>query len=307
MIEFDTKLVDKPAMYANDRLHFFKYMSAETAKIVLQNRTLRWSTAAELNDPFEMIFDTSLNGDKTEIRDAALDQLWSLYTGGEPIKALNDVGRMFEYIRVNIPDLKKDALFEEFGAAIDKGLAIIEANAGKSSAELMPVFASIKILSLTQRPDIALMWAHYTNSHKGVVLRFRSIPALNSPYGMAKPVRYEAAVPMLFSESYLINAFCGVETLGTGELMDRILYRKSPHWAYEEEWRISAGDGRDADKSFEDVTFGKNELDGVIFGMKTSDADRTDIRALADMYPNVEYMQASAIPNTDVLDINVIQ
>lgn len=74
--------------------------------------------------------------------------------------------------------------------------------------------------------------------------------------------------------------------------MEEVVYTKSIHWAPEREWRVYAGQGR-IDASYEDVPFEPRELDGVIFGARTSDADR---ELLADLvrrrYPHVELLQA---------------
>ena len=38
----------------HERQSFFKYMPLSTAKIVLKNSTLRWSSPSLLNDPFDV-------------------------------------------------------------------------------------------------------------------------------------------------------------------------------------------------------------------------------------------------------------
>jgi hypothetical protein len=38
----------------HERQSFFKYMSAATARIVLTNRTIRWSSPVLFNDPFDV-------------------------------------------------------------------------------------------------------------------------------------------------------------------------------------------------------------------------------------------------------------
>lgn len=307
MIYLDGRLPVPARNAKNDRVHFFKYMNENTAKIVLRNRTLRWSTTSQLNDPFEMQFDIAAQIDKALIKNAALEKLWELYTGDVPIAAKNAVGAVFEYLRVNVKTLTKNDIFSEFGPAIDEGLAVIEANAGTNTAQIIPMFSKIKILSLTVRPDINLMWAHYANSHKGVVLRLRSIPALDSPYSEAIPVQYSDEVPAFFTETFLINSFCGIETVDPAKLSDSIVYRKTADWAYEQEWRVETGFGRNKDEPFEDLPFGWNELDGVIFGLSTTDEDKTAIRDLCKRYPNVEFMQATKVAGTSTLDIEPME
>jgi hypothetical protein len=72
-----------PPSWANDRLHFFKCASASTAKAILQNGTLRWSTRAALNVPFEFVFSLDIQGDKVAIRDEAVEKKGRVLTQQE--------------------------------------------------------------------------------------------------------------------------------------------------------------------------------------------------------------------------------
>jgi hypothetical protein len=136
------------------------------------------------------------------------------------------------------------------------------------------------------------MWAHYAQQNSGVVIRLRSIPALDSPYGMARPMRYLQEIPPLFDEEHFSNLFAGQGDDDIREICDRMIYSKGSAWSYEKEWRISAGDGRDKTTPHEDLRFGSNELDGVILGINMSLKNRQTIIDLTKSYPNVELMEA---------------
>lgn len=60
---------------------FYKYMTYSTANIVLENQTLRWSTPATLNDPYDIQFDLRINFDRDKVLHHALDKLWKAFTG----------------------------------------------------------------------------------------------------------------------------------------------------------------------------------------------------------------------------------
>ncbi|RUV66742.1 MAG: DUF2971 domain-containing protein [Mesorhizobium sp.] len=295
-MDFNAIVPNAPATWTNNRLHFFKYMSESTAKKVLENRTLRWSTAATLNDPFELQLQVSIDSiDIENVKREALTNIWRLYSGNVPIPAANPLGVMLEILRIYSPGLSKEELFQELGDGIGESLEVIKNNTPKNREEVMGVLSSIKILSLTIAPDIGLMWSHYANSHRGVVMRFRSIPAFDSPFGMARPIKYSGVRPSFFTESYLINSLSGLQSVNVKEINDAVIYTKMAEWEYEKEWRISSGSGRNKEEPFEDVPFGYNELDGLIFGLRTSKEDRQEITKLAAAYPNIEFMEA--IPN----------
>lgn len=299
---FDKRLPWVPPGW-NDRLHFFKYMTASTAKIVLKNRTLRWSAPSRLNDPFDIQFNMNIEANPDRLREAALELLWRVHDGQLNVHPDNPLGAVINLLRLSGIKLGKEELLKEFGPAFDEGFERMLAVLPQVHKESAALTEDIKILCLTIRPDNNLMWSHYADSHQGVVLRFRSIPALGAPYGMAKPVNYVDQVPPLLNEEQLAGIFAGSYSIREAGIFDRTVYTKSKVWAYEEEWRLHAGAGRSPGTEFEDCPFGLNELDGIVFGLKTSDAHREDLKSLAAVYPNVELMQTRRSPASYELSI----
>ncbi len=305
-MNLDARLPRTPTLWQNDRLHFFKYMTESTAKIVLENRTLRWSTASELNDPFDMQFDMSINVDRERMKAGALEKIWNLYSGTQPIPVKNTMGAMLELLRTATTNLTREELTEKLGPAIAEGYDRMLTRLPTTHANAEPEIATLKILSLTTKPDNNLMWTHYANEHRGVVMRFRSIPAFDSPYGMAKPMNYVSEVPPFYSEKDLVDIIAGVAKTNARDIIDKIIYTKSADYAYEQEWRISTGSGRNKYAPFEDVPFGLNELDGIIFGLRTSDANKTEIQELAAKYPNIEMMRSTRTRSSLTLSVETL-
>jgi hypothetical protein len=291
-MEFDLRLTNKPPRFANDRLHFFKYCSADVAKLILRNRTLRWSTPQTLNDPFDVQFDMGIKVTKEEMRDPALEKLWAVYSGHSAAPVVGLLGVLMSKLASVTIRLSKDQFLEAFAPAIEEGYDRALESLPRLHRETADILADVKLLCLSAEPDVNLMWAHYSDSHRGVVLRFRSIPGLDNPYGMAKPVNYVDQIPELFGKEFMIDMFAGLASIDTATIMDKLIYTKSSDWSYEKEWRINAGSGRDASAPFELVPFGTNDIDGVIFGLRSSDGDRAEITQLVQGYPNVELFQA---------------
>ncbi|MEM9678114.1 MAG: DUF2971 domain-containing protein, partial [Pseudomonadota bacterium] len=136
------------------------------------------------------------------------------------------------------------------------------------------------------------MWAHYAEQNTGVVVRLRSIPALDTPYGMAKPINYLDQLPPLMDEEHASNVLAGIADDHARALFDRMIYSKGSAWSYEKEWRISSGSGRDKSASYEDIPFGWNDLDGIVLGINMLPKNRKKVIELASSYPNVEIMEA---------------
>jgi hypothetical protein len=128
--------------------------------------------------------------------------------------------------------------------------------------DLQDVIDKAGILSLTERPENLLMWAHYSSSYTGVCLEF-AVSVHETFFGRALPVCY--------SEKRLMFNPNGTEV----ENVNATLLTKSADWAYEREWRIIdhlVGKGP--------KPFAPELLTGVIFGSRISDGDRQQIREL---------------------------
>lgn len=306
MISFDDRLAHPDPEGKNDRVHFFKYMSEGTAKIVLKNQTLRWATPEYLNDPFELDHRILGKVDNGRVKQEALELLWQVYQGTIESAPGSLIAPFLIALRQQGIDMSRSEFEAKtlpgLAESVDKAEEVVQQVVGSK----ILAFAQVKILSLTIRPDINLMWSHYANSHKGIVFRFRSIPAQLTLFAMAQPVRYTNEIPAFVTEDFMAKMFAGVPLPTSHDTINAIIFRKSLEWEYEQEWRLSLGFGHDRAAAYEDIRFGDNELDGVIFGTRTSNADKAEIRQLCARYPNIEFMQATQVPGATTLGVNVI-
>ncbi|CAM4487953.1 DUF2971 domain-containing protein [Alteromonas australica] len=98
----------------------------------------------------------------------------------------------------------------------------------------------LRICSLSRRADSTLMWSHYADSHRGVVLGIE----VNKKYEV-RPVTYEGL-------SYVKHA----TRFGGHETAKNVLTCKLEPWAYEEEERVFVSDGQYASVTIEEVVLG---------------------------------------------------
>jgi hypothetical protein len=137
-----------------------------------------------------------------------------------------------------------------------------------------------------------VMWAHYAEQHQGLVFRFKSVPELDSAWGIARPVQYLANMPRLLDNDFLADMMSGRISMEVKAIIDRLIYTKSSEWAYEREWRIFSGAGRNQSASYEDLRFSPYELDAVIVGNRMLDDDRAAFSALTRrLYPHAQILQ----------------
>lgn len=278
----------------NDRPHFFKYMSAGTARAVLQNVRLRWSTGAALNDPFDLNFDLSANLDHARNRPVALEKMWNSIHGVEPLRpTANRLGRMIHDVRERFPRLTREEFERQFGPSVDQGYQNFVAGWPAIRDQLRRSAAITKILSLTELPDHGAMWVHYADRFRGVVLRFGSTPGIDSPWPAARAVTYVEEAPAIIDSEVWTDFMAGLVSLDAETIMSRMIFTKHSHWASEREWRIASGSGRDPDAAFEDVPFHPRELSALIVGPRTAELERDELAAAARrLNPHVEVLEA---------------
>ncbi|MCG9626181.1 DUF2971 domain-containing protein [Vibrio mediterranei] len=131
------------------------------------------------------------------------------------------------------------------------------------------------ILSLADSNENLLMWSHYAADHKGMCLGFQRHP--DSALGDSKscnPVNYIDNHPTLNTKSLIDKT----DALTSKR---RILYSKSKHWEYEQEWRHIVEDGNKLHPW-------PAPLKAVYFGCKVDESDITLVKnVIAD--PTIQY------------------
>lgn len=124
------------------------------------------------------------------------------------------------------------------------------------------------VYSLSAEPTNMLMWSRYSDSHRGICLRF-DMDVLHrhfTPRGiLGLPVSYAHERPVI--------------VVGAGEhpqeLLRKLFLRKAGCWSYDEEWRFleyRAGSGL--------RPFPRDALRSIILGARITDEDAQFVQAL---------------------------
>lgn len=241
----------------------YKYVTAERIDVLKDNR-IRFTQAAALNDPFESMPD--------------LSQFKRDKSGN--IKALRDAG-------IRDEDIEKSEFFRE---------VVIDVLTDRLHESMGGAFA---FLSLSQINDNLLMWAYYTDCHKGFVIGFDSENEFFSPgylsRGGLQPVNYQANRFVLPPAGF--NGLTHDEMEGANE---QYFFTKSEHWKHERELRIVAEPPR-ADKTIQPegqlpihlFRFPVEAVREIIFGYRISPELRNELVGLAEeKYPHASLVQA---------------
>jgi hypothetical protein len=282
-------------MEASRPAYFYKYVSSSVVPLILQNRTLRWSTPSLLNDPFDMQFDLHVKVDRQKLRALTLQKHWDAWYGPSFVPhPSSKIGKLISANRCRAPKLSREAFAEKFHHISDKSLDNLLAHLPESHNEIRASIGRTKILCLSAVGDSLPMWSYYAESHQGAVLRFKPHSDVDSLYPLARAVTYTQQMPRLFDEETLSDIGVGLATTQSEQLIERLVYTKANAWEHEQEWRLFVGLGRAPEEPVEYLPFFAVELDAIILGCASTDACRMAVSELArKLYPTAKILQAA--------------
>lgn len=87
-------------------------------------------------------------------------------------------------------------------------------------------FNTMGVMSFTESIDNLLMWAHYANEHRGIVIEF------DPSHEFFKELK-----PVIYLEKRFTGSSLNIHN-ESAFLREDIFLEKSKHWEYEKEWRI---------------------------------------------------------------------
>ena len=280
----------------HDRKSFFKYYTAESAILTLENTTRKWSTPLEFNDPFDNQFDLNLEEPNEELAQKLVQNFHENILSPKPLASdqFGPVTPLVELIRqVHIanPDFQySESDMAELNEAMMEGMKNVIARAPEHNNEVRRLMADTSIFCLSKTCDNLLMWSHYAHNHTGAVVEFLSMPEVDSPLIVAQPVRYSQNMPRMNFEDLQ-----GVEPL-TRQVLETLTLTKSDVWAYEQEWRIVTT-LRHKGKPYEILPYAPEEVGSIYLGCKINEEDKSRIIQITrEKYPNAKVFQAEKHP-----------
>jgi len=215
----------------------FKYLRPERLDVV-ENLEIRFTQPGALNDPFELRprFESLISEAETLAHYPAA-----------PV----DFEPMLRQAYAMLPDEHRSRLAYDDVASVFNSFMKTAAGRAAASAGLLTMLrlmrdvapplcariheainSNVGILSLTEAPDDLLMWAHYADSHRGILVGFDERHAFfnrrrseNDEFYFLRKVVYADLPP-----APSILALEG----------DAMFVTKGTKWAYEREWRMLA-------------------------------------------------------------------
>lgn len=276
---------------------FYKYTSISTAKLMLENESMRWSSPVLFNDIEECQFvpftKDSISSAYKQYPEILLEcargnppQNYELYsdatkmivgllrvTSGSGTFSAENLVKLIERVSGNL-----DHNFREF-----------------VNAALVRCF---RVLCLTTEHDNALMWAHYADQHRGCVLELEDFFRVEPRGFRSGFVRYHENLEPT-SDPLKILLYGETKEM-TDSLIDDVVFSKRTSWSYENEYRLLFNESfgeitttvdmatnqrkiatrYQSETAYSDVPFWPKSIKSVGFGAR---ADRNEVERLSKM------------------------
>lgn len=234
----------------------------EWIRRLLINREIRFTDINDFNDPFDcQILLNMNNANAEEIR---------------------------QFYDKHLAPLQGSPTFQQFSA--DPLLRNIYAEGLRRSIKLDKL---VRILCLSEKCDDILMWSHYANRHRGMVVGFKK--------SKLKP---ESIVQVIYDDNYLsLSDFLNItnvpqDSQKANESSMKFYTRKSTHWRYESEFRMFNLYKKEYD------TLPEGTISEVIFGWKMPNEIKADIKSIIDSNKlDIPLRQTFLSPDRYFLDI----
>jgi hypothetical protein len=201
----------------NDEL--FKYCDVRGIDI-LESRRLKVTPPNEFNDPFEFMPKVEFAVSRSRVRNdmtskRMLRKLWK------------ELKLDIDFAAFERTFLER---FEKVGSRHVRSLLnSLQVAADEARDDLVNYLSTeFALICFSEIPDNFLMWSHYTDGHKGIVVGFNARAKFFRQGGNLMPVVYR---------SERVAAAFTSEGLEFVESTDSLMRTKSLDWSYEKEWR----------------------------------------------------------------------
>ncbi len=277
----------------------YRYFDMKGVKATLTNRSLRFCSPVAYNDPFDCGWDPTWVLRTPEAKARHFELLReaienpSSWPPGMPRSwrlALEEERKSIAHLQ----DTERESRIREFiGDA-----SAYAAGASEFSGRLDKLRERMRVCSFTNLNDSILMWSHYADKHRGVVLGFDRHLLECSLRVPIMRVEYRESLPATVDvDSFLSNIIYGLNLDPSDERITECLtLAKYAQWAYEKEWRFVCVEPRYTPGIYSHFSFSPHCLVEVCFGAATDPSDRRTIMRLVREFgakPDIVNMRSS--------------
>ena len=241
---------------------YYKYMNQNTLRLFLRNKTIKFTDPLKFNDPMDSTV-PELELNVKLLKSTMMGEVATVYPEISGYKS--EIENHFSADEIN---WKKE-------------IKVLSNELLNSWSDMISHF---RILSLTTKPDNLLMWSHYADEHRGVVVKFKKDPSFGSP----QKVNYKNGHQSL-NNAFNHMALCVVKMEAKGgfnekhsdmfsdvtlKILQKYFFMKMSEWSYENEYRIvypkSNGKVREINSNLDVVEVDESDIESIIIGSSVS-------------------------------------
>lgn len=179
------------------------------------------------------------------------------------------------------------------------------------------------VLSFSKDYANPVLWSHYADSHYGICLQFENKKRLNPNLGIVnleyvttKNIDFDFFKNIFQMETdnpFHVEKSTYVKKWQSEDYYENsgwYLFSKLKSWEYEKELRVVANEQKFKTGNFLDLTLNQDFLTGIIFGIKTPQRIKDNIKSLArqnKIFENVRFFQAFYDKKNGLIDYEPIK
>lgn len=223
----------------------YKYTDLTGAKFILGDLTLKFSHYSELNDPFDAYFSDMFGMDWNEVAEQNGLALHKALEGNNPEAFSRQTGIPLDQAKKACdlysglpPEYKENFLkIAQHIEANDPALMAINLQQQIQTEAVKHQFDTTGIFCGTYNKNNLLMWAHYADKHRGVVIGLKPDVSKDSALVHMRPVTYTDERPNFVEQSEVGSGKTSAQL--AEESFYRVLFTKGTDWQYEQEIRMA--------------------------------------------------------------------
>lgn len=270
-------------------MNYFKYTTFDTTKLIIENKTIRWSSPLKFNDIEECQF-VPYSKESFEKANREYFDILIKIAKGENLEIDYDRLSPITHMIIAMNRISIEQNTFDSSNIIDNVLNLAS-NPEADYREyinkgLIRVF---RILCVTAKFDNRLMWAHYGAEHYGCVIELSKL-YVNKPRGLKEGrVDYHEN---LYPKTNSLDILLYGETPEIRDLMIQdVIFSKRSIWNYEEEFRLMYSENfgnikfehnfqtneksltasNQTDQLFTDVSINKDFIESITFGARVTE------------------------------------
>ncbi len=278
----------------------YKYTTLQAAKAIIENSSLKLSIPQAFNDPFDILLEAALGAEIEDFLRDFMPAFFELVCGDLDYSLLRPGPMRDKIILINsgLRNLSTEQLAERRRKLISEppeaiwSVPSLRATNEQVVGIIRTMNSNEGIFCSSANKDSLLMWSHYADHHRGVVLELRPDIEKDSALLASRPVRYSNERPLLYrsARDFIEKSLFMSSEDSARAILEPLIYTKSTAWAYEAEYRLAIPRFVPFGRSAEYLPIYPRELAAIYFGCRMTATQRSELKQLAQSFnPDIRF------------------